>query len=406
MRRHMTDFDEAMKILENVEEIDENEEVEILNSLGRVNAKDIISNYDFPPFNRSAMDGFAFRLDDLKKMEEPVFKVKDLVLAGHPEDVDLKIGECVRIMTGGKVPNPCDTVLEFEKCLQENDKVKLLKIPKRFYNIALKGEDLKKGEIALKKGELISSKIVNLLASLGVKKIHVKRKVKIGVISTGDELVDIDEEIEDGKIRNSSKYALFAQIKELNQEYVDLGTVKDDEKEIKDALEKGLKSSDIILITGGSSAGDKDLSLKILEDKRAEVLVKKMAIKPGRPTIIATKDVANVKKWIFGMPGNPVSTFSVFKLFVTKTIEKMLGTSGLTPMFLEGTLDFDFKKKKDRLHFVPCKVRVDEGTPKVEYLKYNGSGDFTSLSKADGFFLAPKNVDFIPKGEKVKFYFI
>jgi molybdopterin molybdotransferase len=404
----MTNFDEAMKILESIDEIDENEKVNILDSDGRVLASDVVSDYDFPLFNRSAMDGFAFRFDDLEKMKEPIFKVKDIVLAGHPEEVELEVGECVRIMTGGKVPTPCDTVIEFEKCEEENGKVRLLKIPRRFYNVAIKGEDLKKGGIALKKGERISPKKVNLLASLGMKKVNVKRKIKIGVISTGDELIDIDENIEEGKIRNSSKYALFAQIKGINQEYTDLGMVKDDEKEIKEALEKGIKEmgNDIVLITGGSSMGDKDLTLKILEKLNAKILVKKMAIKPGRPTIIATVEANGKKKWIFGMPGNPVSTYNIFNLFVTKAIEKMLGTSGLVPTVFEGVMDFDFKKKKDRLHFVPCKIKAEAGIQKIEHLKYNGSGDFTSLSMADGFFLAPKNVEHIQKGEKVKFFFV
>ncbi|WP_036222752.1 gephyrin-like molybdotransferase Glp [Mesoaciditoga lauensis] len=402
----MTDFDEAMEVLNGVKEINEVESVKLLDSLGRVNAEDIISNENFPPFNRSAMDGFAFRIDDLKKMKEPIFKVKNIVLAGHPEKVDLEIGECVRIMTGGKVPEPCDTVIEFEKCEEKDGKIKLLKIPRRFYNIALKGEDLKKGEVALKKGARITPKVVNLLASLGMKNVKVKRKIKIGIISTGDELIDIDEERTEGKIRNSSKYALFSQIKEIHQEHEDLGTVEDDEKAIREALKKGLERDDIILITGGSSAGDKDLTLKVLNGLNAEVLVKKMAIKPGRPTILATIEENGKKKWIFGMPGNPVSTYNVFNLFVKKTIEKMLGTSGITPMILEGVMEFDFKKKKDRLHFIPCKVKADEGAIRIEYLKYNGSGDFTSLSKADGFFLAPKDVEHIQKGEKVKFFFI
>ncbi len=402
----MTDFDEAIKIIdEEVKEIGNYETVDVLNSLNRVLGEDIVSKYDFPPFNRSAMDGFAFRYDDLKGLENPTFVVKEVVLAGHPEEVDLKKGECVRIMTGGKVPSPCDTVIEFEKCEEEDGKIKFLKMPRKFYNIALKGEDLKKGEVALKKGELVKSKTINLLGSLGVKNVKVKRKLKIGVVSTGDELVDIDEEISDGKIRNSSKYALASQIKEINQEFVDLGCVSDDKKEIKGAVEKGL-GGDIVLVTGGSSVGDKDLTLKILEEMGASVFVKKMAIKPGRPTIIATIKRNGKDVWIFGMPGNPVSTFSVFKLFVDRAVEKMLGTSGLVPEILEGTLNFDFKKKRDRMHFVPCKVSNEDGDIRIEFLRYNGSGDFTSLAKADAFFIAPKETGEISKGSKVKYYFI
>lgn len=402
----MTDFDKATKIIdEEVKEIGDSETVDILNSLNRVIAEDIVSKYDFPPFDRSAMDGFAFRHDDVKELKNPILRVKEVILAGHPEEVDLKNGECVRIMTGGKVPSPCDTVIEFEKCEEEDGKIKLLDVPRKFYNIALKGEDLKKGEVALKKGKLIKPKTINLLGSLGIKNVKVKRKLKIGVVSTGDELVDIDEEISNGKIRNSSKYALALQIREINQEFVDLGNVGDNEKDIKNAIEKGLEG-DIVLVTGGSSMGDKDLTLKILEEMGANVFVKKMAIKPGRPTIIATIKKSGKKVWIFGMPGNPVSTFSVFKLFINRVAEKLLGTSGLVPKVLEGTLNFDFKKKRDRMHFVPCKVSNRNGKVQIEFLRYNGSGDFTSLAKTDAFFIAPKEAGEIFKGSKVKYYFI
>ncbi len=402
-KRGMTDYEEALKILESVEEKYESEEIELVEALGRVNARNIVSNADFPPFNRAAMDGFAFRHEDLEKMEEAVFTVKEVVLAGHFPSVDLNVGECVRIMTGAKVPHPCDTVIEFERCEEFNGKVRFLKSPPLHFNVALKGEDLKTGEIALEKGVRIAPKHVNLLASLGLEKIEVKKKIKVGVLSTGDELVDLDEKLEEGKIRNSSKYSLFSQISEIGQEFVDLGTVKDDETQIAKALEKGL-NSDIVLITGGSSAGDKDFTLKVLKDMGAEVLTEKIAVKPGKPTIIARINHQGEEKWIFGMPGNPVSTFVVFKVFVTKVMEKMLG-SEMSPKIFNGVLNFDFKKKGDRLHFVPCKVRV-KGFPLLDDLEYNGSGDFTALSRADAFFLASKGETFLEKGRQVEFFLI
>ncbi len=400
----MTDYEEVLRILNKVEERTETEIVDLVYALGRVNAHDIVSDTDFPPFDRSAMDGFAFRYEDLKKMDEPIFTVKEVVLAGHPANIELAVGECVRIMTGGKVPYPCDTVIEFEKCEEFDGKVRFLKKPSLRFNVAVKGEDLHAGEIALKKGERIAPKHVNLLASLGIKKIEVKKKVKIGVISTGDELIDIDEKLTEGKIRNSSKYALFAQITELGQEFEDLGTVRDNEEEIAHALENGLRD-DVVLITGGSSVGDKDFTVEVLKKFGADILVERVAIKPGRPTIIATIEKNGKKTWIFGMPGNPVSTFTVFKHFVALTIERMLSSHGMAPILFEGVLDFDFKKKGNRLHFVPCAIELSE-VPVVKPLKYNGSGDFTGLSRAQAFFLAPKGETVLAKGSRVKFYFV
>lgn len=404
----MTNFDEVMDILRNnSKEIEDVEEVDLLDAVGRVVGKDIISNYDFPPFNRSAMDGYAFRYRDVEAIENPILKVKNLILAGHPENeyIELKKGECVRIMTGGSVPSPCDTVAEFEICEKKNDEVKLVEIPKKFANIAIKGEDLKKGEIALRKGQLIEPKTINLIGSLGLKKIPVKRKLRIGVISTGDELVEVDEEIENGKIRNSSKYSLSAQISAIHQDFVDLGMVKDDENEIYKAVEKGL-NLDILLITGGSSVGDKDLTLKVLKQFHANVMVKRIAMKPGKPTIIATVERSGKNVWVFGMPGNPVSTFSVFKLLVTYLVERLLGTSRLSPMVFTGTLNFNFKKETDRMHFVPCKASIRDGHLEIDYVRYNGSGDFTALSNANAFFIAPKEIEEIKRGSRVEFFFI
>ncbi len=404
----MTRFDEAMEILRsNSKEIEDVEEVGLLDAVGRVVGRDIISNYDFPPFNRSAMDGFAFRYKDIETVENPILKVKSLVLAGHSEGkhIELKKGECVRIMTGAPVPSPCDTVAEFEICEERDGKVKFVKTPQRLANIAIRGEDLKKGEAALYKGQLIEPKTINLIGSLGLKKISVKRKLKIGVISTGDELVEVDENIENGKIRNSSKYSLGTQINAIHQEFVDLGMVKDDEDEIYKAIEKGL-NLDILLITGGSSVGDKDLTLRVLKQFQANVMVERIAMKPGKPTIIATIDREGKDVWVFGMPGNPVSTFSVFKLLVTYLIEQLLGTSGLTPMFFTGILNFDFRKNTDRMHFVPCKALVRNENIEIDHIKYNGSGDFTALSNANAFFIAPKETEEIKGGSTVDFFFI
>ena len=403
----MIEFDRVMDILKSKpHEIDDVEEVDISNAVGRVIGKDIISDRDFPPFNRSAMDGFAFRHEDVENEESPTFKVKEVVLAGHPgENVKIKRGECVRIMTGGAVPLQCDTVAEFEICEEKNGKVKLTKIPTKFANVALKGEDLKKGEVALRKGQLIGTNTINLIGSLGLSKVPVKRKLKIGVVSTGDELVDIGEKAENGKIRNSSKYSLSAQIGAIHQDFVDLGMVKDNENEIYQAVERGL-GLDVLLITGGSSVGDKDLTLKVLERFHANVMTKRIAIKPGKPTIIATVERDGRKVWIFGMPGNPVSTFSVFKLLVTYLVERLLGTSGLAPKFFTGILNFDFQKKTNRMHFVPCVVSTRDDHFEIDFVKYNGSGDFTALSKANAFFVAPKEMGEIKKGSSVGFYFI
>ncbi len=380
------------------------EELDLEDSTGRILAKDIHSEYDFPPFNRSAMDGFAFRHSDTDGIETPSFRVKEEIFAGDPSDAELEKGECFRIMTGGVVPPSCDTVAEFEICDEENGKIRLRHVPNKFSNIALKGEDLQKGAVAIEKGRIVTPKVINLLGSLGLTKVPVVRKAKIAVLSTGDELVDISAKPKFGQVRDSSRHSLRAQISEIGQEFVDLGTVGDDETVIRERISKGLES-DILLITGGSSVGDKDLTLKLLESTGAEILVKKMSIKPGRPTIIAKAEKDGRDVWIFGMPGNPVSAFVVFKLITLHLLERMFETSELHPRILKGTMGFDFSKDTRRMHFVPCVAKVENGSVTLTELKYNGSGDFTTLSKANAFFVAPKEVSTLKTGDTVEFFF-
>ncbi len=392
-------LEEALKIFDCVHEIEEDESVSIENLVGRILSYDVISNYDFPPYDRSAMDGFAFKYDDVIK--SPILKVKGEVLAGHPTSLNLKAGECVKIMTGGLVPVPCDTVGEIEICEVKDDKVRIKKILSKFANIAFKGEDLKKGEIALKKGDLITTSKINLVASLGMKYLNVKRKLKIGVLPTGDELVDVEDQIDNGKIRDSSRYALQAQINGINQTFIDLGISCDDEDEIRLKIEESLdKHCDILLITGGSSVGDKDLTIKLLENLGAEIMVEKIYMKPGAPTVISRLNGS--KMWIFGMPGNPISTYLAFEIVVLPLVEKLLGTDKLHPIILNGKFSGTFRKSKGKVHFVPC--NVENGI--IKQIKYNGSGDFTSLSKANAFFIAPKEMEIINNNDLVKYFVI
>ncbi|BBJ28735.1 molybdopterin molybdotransferase MoeA [Athalassotoga saccharophila] len=392
----MKTLDELLNLFDGVDEIAEDEDVRIENSVGRILSTDIFSKYDFPPYNRAAMDGFAFRYADLD--ESKTLTVKDEILAGHPLKVELKNGECVRIMTGGAVPDPCDTVVEIESCEIEGKKVRLQKPVSQFANIAIKGEDLKKGELALKKGNVITSNKINLIASLGMRYIKVKRKLRIGILSTGDELVDIDEEIEYGQIRNSSKYSLMAQISAIHQDFFDLGISRDDEEEIKSKVKDGMARCDILLITGGSSVGDKDLTMKVLEDLNAQILVDKLAIKPGAPTIIAKIE----NKWIFGLPGNPVSTYLSFLVSVLPLVEKLTGSDEIKKSVLKGRFVGKFKKHGKRTDFVPCQAKDGVVMP----IKYNGSGDFTSLSNANAFFIIYPGTETLKEGDIVDYFFI
>lgn len=376
------------------------EEVHLLDSIGRVLAYDIISNIDFPPFNKATMDGFAFRfldLDDTLKL-----KIVDEIFAGSDKDITLKSKECVRIMTGAKVPDCFDSVVELESVEEKEGFIVFKKLPKKGSNIAYFAEDLKKGELVFQKGTLIKTNMVNLLAQMGYKSVPVIRKLKIGVITTGDELIDIAEPQRPSSVVDTSRYSLLAQIRYFNQEAIDYGKLKDDLKTIEQILTKSTNVCDIVVIAGGSSFGDKDYTADALNNIGADILIRTIDMKPGRPTIIAQKNNC----WIVGSPGNPVSTFSVFKLFVGNIISKMLGCSDFDVNFLKCKLDFDYSKKPDRMHFLPVNVKFEQNGFVAYKIPYNGSGDFSALSKANAFLVIPKEIQNARSGDIVEFFFI
>ncbi len=397
----MVEFEEALSIIDTAEELKECEKVGIYEAVGRVVCDKVISGCDLPPFNKATMDGFACRYGDVEEGLE--LRVRDMVYAGDYKPVELGKGECVRIMTGAPVPDSCDTVVEFEKTEVKGDRVKIIGKVGMGANIAYRGEDLKKGEVAFDRGTLITPSMINLFASLGMAEIPVRRRLTIGIVTTGDELVEIHDMPTDGQIRDSSSFSLIAQIRSVFQIPRFFGIVRDDKDLITEVLSRAVDECDIILITGGSSFGDKDFAVPALKSISAHILTQRVAMKPGKPTVLARSGEG---KWIVGMPGNPVSTYSVFKLFVQRLIARLLGSSAFITPFYRGRIDFEFKKKPDRVHFVPCKVDFVDSGYVISELNYHGSGDFTTLSQADAFFVAPKQVSLIERGSMVEFYLV
>ncbi len=379
--------------------INQTEESNLIDSIGRVLAFDIVSTIDFPPFNKATMDGFAFFFeDDLPQR----LKIQEVIYAGQGKDIQVQKGHCVCIMTGAKVPDGCDSVIEFEAVTEKDGYIEFKKPPKKGSNIAYFSEDLKKGELVLKQGTLIKTNMINVLAQLGYKTIKVYRKLNIGVITTGDELVDIGESLKPASVVDTSRYSLIAQIKQFNQEPIDYGKIPDDLKAIEHTLHTAILNCDIVIITGGSSFGDKDYTQEALNAIGAKTIVRTIDMKPGRPTIIAKKDDC----FIVGSPGNPVSTFSVFRLFVGNIISKMLDCKDFDVDFLKCTIDFNYNKKGDRMHFLPVYVKFENNIFVANKINYNGSGDFSALSKANAFLAVPKEVESAKKGDVFEFFFI
>ncbi len=379
--------------------LEENVLLEEVNN--RFLSEDIYSTSDFPPFNRSAMDGYAVMFSDIKNGVER-FNLINRIFAGDHKISKVKSGDTVKIMTGAPVPPPFDCVIMVEYSIEKDGVVEFSRLPKKKWdNIALKGEDLKKGKKIFKTGHFIRSNDINLLGSNGFWKIPVYKKLNIGVISTGNEIVHISENISAGKIRNSSLYSLKSQIEKTSVFY-DYKMVKDELSSLKKRVLSSLTKMHIILITGGSSRGDKDYTLKVLEDIGAELIFERIQIKPGRPTIFAKYN----NKFIFGLPGNPVSTFTVFKLFVEPFIHYMNGDVKFQVQELYGVSNFSMRKKTDRPHYIPVQLVNKDNATFLEKIDYHGSGDFTALSKANAMAFIPKEQSSTIPGMKLKFFLL
>ncbi len=371
------------------------ETVPLDNSLARVLAEDILAERDYPPFNRSVMDGIAVKFADLQNGINQ-FKLIEIVFAGDKNTFNIKPGECYKIMTGAAVPKDANVVIRREDILEEE--VGYFKINttdfKLFQNIALKGQDLKNGEVALKKGCLIKAATIGLLASLGKAKIEVQKLPKINIITTGNEVIDIKELVSSFQIYNSNLHLLKALLKE-NLIISNRNThVSDNELALENAI-KGNLDTDILILTGGVSAGDADYVPDILKKIGIEKLLHKVAIKPGKPVWCGQ---LNHKLMVFALPGNPFSCLVTFKLFVELYIKASLGVNIIG--FSKLPLEFERTKNSSLDEFFP----VLANSSILKSISINGSGDVRLGSEANGLAQHPANQKQIEKGELVSYF--
>nr|AGT29718.1 molybdenum cofactor biosynthesis protein [Clostridium ragsdalei P11] len=313
----MIDVHEAFNIVMNNTKLLKSEDMSLINSLNRVLAEDISSKDNLPPFDKSCMDGYALKSEDTKeKMSK--FQIKGSIKAGDFSDIVLKNGEAIKIMTGAPVPKGADAIIQIEKVKVEGKELHVLEKVSPGTNIFKTGEEIKIGDVALKKGKIVRPAEIGLLASLGYTKIKCYKVPKIIIINTGDELINIDQNLMQGKIRNCNEYTLIALIKNLNAEVKSYGIIRDDKNKIFNAIKTAFEEGDIIITTGGASVGDYDFIEDVLKEIGTDIKFTSVAIKPGKPVVFATfKD-----KLFFGLPGNPLSVINSFESFVAPSIKK------------------------------------------------------------------------------------
>lgn len=367
------------------------EPVQLTEALGRVLAQDVCSDMDFPPFDKSCMDGFAARRADLGA----TLAVRECLAAGQVPTVEVGPGECSRIMTGAMLPSGADVVFMVEYSAQEPEgKVRFTGM-QTADNIARQGEDLKQGEVVLRAGTALRPRHIAALAAIGESRPQVHRRPSVGVLATGDELVAADEIPRLGQIRNSNSPQLLAQSLETGCPATYLGIVSDDLAGTQRAIEAALASCDVVLLSGGVSMGDFDHVPAALERCGVRLLFDRVAVKPGKP---ATFGVLGDKA-VFGLPGNPVSTFVIFELLVRPYLMARMGHPSWKPVTVKAKLSQPVRTRNaDREQWLP--VRLDENGDALP-LQFHGSGHFSSLVGMSGLLCLPVSVLGYEAGEMV-----
>ena len=362
-------LEEAINILnDNVEHLDV-EEVNLIDGINRVLATNIYSTIDNPPFDKSAMDGYAVIAEDSKLKEK--IKVIDKVFAGEVCSSEVISKTAVRIMTGAPIPVGATAVIKQEDItLIEDNFIILNKSIKDNENICFKGEDISKGTLLVSKGKKLDFADIGIIASAGIDKIKVYKLPKIALISTGDEVIDIDNALTPGKIFNSNKYSIISRIKELGYDIKYTTHVKDCESNIEEYVNKFSNDMDLIITTGGVSVGEKDLLNESIDNINGKKLFWKVKIKPGSAVLCSKINNALV----VSLSGNPTAALTAFELFVKTSLEKMCGYDKVEVKREKAILGDNFSKKSPQRRFIRARAVIEEGKQMV-YITQIKSGN-------------------------------
>ena len=375
------------------------ERLSILQARGRILAEEIIAPRDIPPWDNSAMDGYAVRGEDVQaaSKERPVIlKVLGDLPAGRIFKGRGGPREAVRIMTGAPLPEGFDTVVQVEDTEKDGEGVKIFSFPGKGKNIRLAGEDVKAGTRILEEGALLRPAHIGMLASVRRSWVSVYQQPRVAILSTGDELLDVDDPWEEGKIVNSNSYSLASLVAECGGLPLQLGIARDRSEDLSGKIKQGLVA-DLLLTSGGVSVGDYDLVKKML-DEMGQMNFWKVAMRPGQP--LAFGMISG--KPLFGLPGNPVSSMVSFEQFVRPSILKMSGHRDLFRPALTAILREDISKRAGLVHFIRCSLMAQGGKVLASTTGEQGSGILSSMVKAQGLIVLPREQTLARAGEEVK----
>jgi len=362
---------------------------DIVDSLGSVLAQNVYADENIPPFDNSAMDGYALIAGDVKAAsdENPVtLDVIETIPAGYAPAKQVKNGQATRIMTGAMMPNGADSVVMVEKTESKEDSVDIFDPAAKAQNVRFAGESVKIGDLVMSAGKVIRPQEIAMLASLNISEVDRYQPPKVAVVSTGDELTPLGAELKPGKIRDSNRYGICAQLVEAGFEVIDMGICGDDVVELERNLRSALGQADALITSGGVSVGDYDV-VKIVLEKLGDINFWRVAMKPGKPQAFGIAD----GKPIFGLPGNPVSSLTVFELFVRPALLKMAGYTKLLRPTFEAVLETDIKNDTNRVNFMRAIIEKHNGRYHAKIAGDQGSGILYSLVLANGLITIPTN---------------
>ncbi len=397
--RELISIDEAKRRLFGRVKLERKTEiVPLLKANGRILAKDYYSDVDVPPFDRATMDGYAVKAEDTFGAEEdrPVaLEVIGKVEAGELPEVEVEKGCAVEISTGAVMPKGANAVVMVEYTSRKGNVVYVYRPVPPGANVMSAGSDIMAGELVVRKGSKLTAREIGVLAAVGVERVEVIKKPVVAIIATGNELVSPGSRLKFGKIYDVNSYAIASAVVENGGVPILLGIARDDEREIREKIAEGLERADVVLLSGGTSAGVGDMVYRILEEF-GEVIVHGIAVKPGKPTVIA---VSNGKP-IIGLPGYPTSALMIFYIIVAPLLRRLAGMEDEKPKSVKARIPFRIQSATGRREFLP--VNLVEAGGFVAYPFTDYSGAISTLAEADGFVEIPENRVFLEEGEIVE----
>ncbi|MBN1255466.1 MAG: molybdopterin molybdotransferase MoeA [Deltaproteobacteria bacterium] len=395
---------QVKEIIKSTKPLDE-EDVALEDAAGRILAEECIVQDAFPPFDRSAMDGYAVQAQDTFGASESnptPLEVLGEVRMGERPSSSIQPGGAIKIATGGMLPEGADAVVMVEHTqVMDEHTIQVLRGVAPGENVIHRGEDLKEGEKILEKGHLLRPQDLGALAALGKVRVRVYRRPQVGIISSGDEIVPLEAIPKDGEIRDTNRYTLWALIKEAGGIPFHLGIASDDLEDLQGRIAEGLSQGDVVLISGGSSIGTRDFTVEVIESlPGAQILLHGVAVSPGKPTILAKTG----EKMIWGLPGHPVSAMVIFMILVAPALWRMGGRKNWEtprPWALKAQTSRNIPSAQGREDYVRVKLREQDGMLIATPI-FGKSGSISTMVKGDGLLRIAMESEGVQEGEEVE----